>query len=113
MRLEHSGKIQSASLISATDPELEAEVLEAAQGWLMKIQHEMPEQKIFEETMCLTTFVWGRENFGGTKEDVRAVVSLCMTCSNTWHLDNQVVSVESIGGACSVYNLWSSLATIL
>ncbi|KAI6670021.1 hypothetical protein NL676_004906 [Syzygium grande] len=32
MRLEHTGKIQSASLISATDPELEAEVLEAAQG---------------------------------------------------------------------------------
>ncbi|XP_030455942.1 DNA gyrase subunit A, chloroplastic/mitochondrial isoform X2 [Syzygium oleosum] len=32
MRLEHAGKIQSASLISATDPELEAEVLEAVQG---------------------------------------------------------------------------------
>lgn len=32
MRLEHAGKIQSASLISAADPELEAEVLEAAQG---------------------------------------------------------------------------------
>ncbi|KAF8009652.1 hypothetical protein BT93_J0611 [Corymbia citriodora subsp. variegata] len=32
MRLEHAGKIQSASLISATDSELEAEVLEAVQG---------------------------------------------------------------------------------
>ncbi|XP_030551036.1 DNA gyrase subunit A, chloroplastic/mitochondrial [Rhodamnia argentea] len=32
MRLEHAGKIQSASLISATDSELESEVLEAVQG---------------------------------------------------------------------------------